>query len=262
VVLREPSKAKSVARVSGDNSTACNSTSTGDLSAEKEKKGVSVFVTDEIYSTILDVSFKRMLKNSGNASSGLLELWSEELEGKSDFCNYRAKLLDLIKVIASQRPVIAAASIVQRINVVFGDANQATKSPQDLDAMEGAQLGLEAVVSAIFDGSVDYVKADLEMKSQLHKIFEGLLQQLLSLKWTEPNLAVIHGHYLDALGPFLRHYPDAVASVVNKLFELLTSLPITFQDPSNNSRLARLQICSSFIRISRSADKALLPHMK
>ena len=57
----------------------------------------------------------------------------------------------------------------------------------------------------------------------------GLLQQLLALKWTEPNLAVIHGHYLDALGPFLKHYPDAVASVVNKLFELLTSLPITFQ---------------------------------
>jgi hypothetical protein len=57
----------------------------------------------------------------------------------------------------------------------------------------------------------------------------GLLQQLLSLKWTEPNLAVIHGHYLDALGPFLKHHPDAVASVVNKLFELLTSLPITFQ---------------------------------
>ncbi|RLN24777.1 hypothetical protein C2845_PM07G12230 [Panicum miliaceum] len=262
VVLREPSKAKSVARVSGDNSTTCNSASTGDLSTEKEKKGISVFVTNEIYSTILDVSFKRMLKNSGNASSRLLELWSEELEGKSDFCNYRTKLLDLIKVIASQRPVIAAASIVQRINVVFGDANQATKSPQDLDAMEGAQLGLEAVVSAIFDGSVDYGKTDLEMKSQLHKIFEGLLQQLLSLKWTEPNLVVIHGHYLDALGPFLRHYPDAVASVVNKLFELLTSLPITFQDPSNNSRLARLQICSSFIRISRAADKVLLPHMK
>ncbi|KAG2588724.1 hypothetical protein PVAP13_5NG231200 [Panicum virgatum] len=262
VVLREPSKAKSVARVSGDNSTAGISASTGDLSTEKEKKGVSVFVTDEIYSTILDVSFKRMLKNSGTASSGLLELWSEELEGKSDFCNYRTKLLDLIKITASQRPVIAAASIVQRINVVFGDANQATKSPQDLDAMEGAQLGLEAVVSAIFDGSVDYGKTDVEMKSQLHKIFEGLLQQLLSLKWTEPNLAVIHGHYLDALGPFLRHYPDAVASVVNKLFELLTSLPITFQDPSNNSRLARLQICSSFIRISRAADKALLPHMK
>ncbi|AQK91586.1 Protein HASTY 1 [Zea mays] len=129
VVLREPSKSKSIARVSGDNSAAGNSASTGDLSTEK-KKGVSVFVTDEIYSTILDVSFKRMLKNNGSATSGLLEIWSEELEGKSDFCNYRTKLLDLIKVIASQRSVIAAAIVVQRINVVFGDANQATKSPQ------------------------------------------------------------------------------------------------------------------------------------
>lgn len=34
------------------------------------------------------------------------------------------------------------------------------------------------------------------------------------------------GHYLDALGPFLRYYPDAVGSVINKLFELLTSLPV------------------------------------
>ncbi|KAK3164357.1 hypothetical protein QOZ80_1AG0016540 [Eleusine coracana subsp. coracana] len=261
-VLREPSKAKSIARVSGDNSTAGISASTGDSSVEKEKKGVSVFITDEVYSALLDVSLKKMLKNSAHTTLGLVEVWSEELEGKSDFCNYRTKLLDLIKVIASQRPVIAAASIVQRINVVFGDTNQATKSPQNLDALEGAQLGLEAVVSAIFDGSVDYGKTDQATQLQIHSIFGGILQQLLSLKWAEPNLAVIHGHYLDALGPFLRHYPDAVAGVVSKLFELLTSLPITFQDSSNDSRLARLQICSSFIRISRAADKALLPHMK
>uniref|UniRef100_A0ACD5VMX1 Uncharacterized protein n=1 Tax=Avena sativa TaxID=4498 RepID=A0ACD5VMX1_AVESA len=263
-VLREPSKAKSVARLSGDTSPAGNSASIGGSSTEKEKKGASVFITDEIYSTILDVSFKRMLKKSASSSSCLLELWNEELEGKSDFSNYRTRLLDLIRVVASQRPVIAAANILQRINVVFGDANQATKSPQDLDAMVGAQLGLETVVSAIFDGSGDYTKTDQESKFQIHRTFEGLLQQLLSLKWTEPSLAVIHGHYLDSLGLFLRHYPDAVASVVNKLFDLLTSLPITIQqqDPSNNSRQARLQICSSFIRISRAADKALLPHMK
>lgn len=264
VALREPSKAKSVARVSGDTSHAGNLASVGVSSTEKEKKGVSLFITDEIYSTLLDVSFKRMLKKSANSSSSLLELWNEELEGKSDFSNYRTKLLDLIRVIASQRPVIAAANIVQRINVVSGDANQTTKSPQDLDAMVGAQLGLETVVNAIFDGSGDYAKTDQEAKFQIHRTFEGLLQQLLSLKWTEPSLTVIHGHYLDSLGLYLRHYPDAVASVVNKLFELLTSLPITIQQqgPSNNSRQARLQICSSFIRISRAADKALLPHMK
>ncbi|KAI5001207.1 hypothetical protein ZWY2020_011166 [Hordeum vulgare] len=264
VALREPSKAKSVARVSGDTSHAGNLSSVGVSATEKEKKGVSLFITDEIYSTLLDVSFKRMLKKSANSSSSLLELWNEELEGKSDFSNYRTKLLDLMRVIASQRPVIAAANIVQRINVVSGDANQTTKSPQDLDAMVGAQLGLETVVSAIFDGSGDYAKTDQEAKFQIHRTFEGLLQQLLSLKWTEPSLSVIHGHYLDSLGLYLRHYPDAVASVVNKLFELLTSLPITIQQQgaSNNSRQARLQICSSFIRISRAADKALLPHMK
>jgi exportin-5 len=94
--LREPSKAKSVARVSGDNSTASISASTGDSSVEKEKKGVSVFITDEIYSTLLDVSLKKMLKNSVNTTSGLLEVWSEELEGKSDFCNYRTKLVCFI----------------------------------------------------------------------------------------------------------------------------------------------------------------------
>ena len=49
--------------------------------------------------------------------------------------------LDLIKVIASQRSVIAAASVVQRINVVFGDINQATKSPQ---------VGLAAYVYPMF----------------------------------------------------------------------------------------------------------------
>jgi exportin-5 len=96
VVLREPSKAKSVARVSSDTPAAGNSASTGGGSTEREKKGVSVLITDEMYSTILDVTFKRMLKKSTSASSGLLELWSEELEGKSDFCNYRAKLVGLV----------------------------------------------------------------------------------------------------------------------------------------------------------------------
>lgn len=33
------------------------------------------------------------------------------------------------------------------------------------------------------------------------------------------------GHYLDAMGPFLNYFPDAAGSVINKLFELLNSLP-------------------------------------
>jgi hypothetical protein len=83
-------------------------------------------------------------------------------------------------------------------------------------------------VSPVFNFYVGFIICSTAMFT-FFSCEPGLLQQLLSLKWTEPSLAVIHGHYLDSLGLFLRHYPDAVASVVNKLFELLTSLPITIQ---------------------------------
>lgn len=45
------------------------------------------------------------------------------------------------------------------------------------------------------------------------------------MKWSEPALAEILGRHLDALGPFLKYFPDALGAVINKLFELLTSLP-------------------------------------
>ena len=97
------------------------------------------------------------------------------------------------------------------------------------------------------------------------------------------------GHYLEAMGPFLNYYPHAVGSVITKLFELLTSLPIAtqvwlsvillyfslinflnyitlqlfWQDPATSaSRYARLHICTSFVRLAKAANAQLLPHMK
>ncbi|XP_020113589.1 protein HASTY 1 [Ananas comosus] len=266
-LLREPSsKGKSIAQVSGDNLSVGN-LGFGGGPIDKDKKWVSLFITDEVCAAILDVSFRRMLKKnvtSGTATSlEPLELWSDELEGKSDFSQYRSRLLELLKLTASQKPLVAAARVSQRIDTIIKNANHQSMSHQDLAVMESTQLGLEAVVGSIFDGSDESLSSNPEIKFQLHTIFAGLLQQLLCLKWTEPASAVLLGRYLDALGPYLKHYPDSVTGVVNKLFELLTSLPCTIQDPSsNNARHARLQICSSFIRISRAADKSLLPHMK
>lgn len=37
------------------------------------------------------------------------------------------------------------------------------------------------------------------------------------------------GHYIDAMGPFLKYFPDGVGSVINKLFELLTLLPFVLK---------------------------------
>jgi exportin-5 len=91
--------------------------------------------------------------------------------------------------------------------------------------MESMQVALENVVNAVFDGSNGYAAVSSEVHLALCRVFEDLLQQLLSLKWTEPTLVEILGHYLDALGPFLKYFPDAVGGVINKLFELLMSIP-------------------------------------
>ncbi|KAK1277319.1 Protein HASTY 1 [Acorus gramineus] len=193
---------------------------------EKERKGMSMHVSDDICAAMLDVSFQRMLRK--NIPSGTtmtvteLELWSDEFVNKCDFSQYRSRLA--------------------------------------LTLLESMQLGLETVVSAVFDGSAD-LRDDVMVP--LQRLLEGLLQQLLSLGWTEPALAEILGHYLDALGPFLRGFPNGLGGVVDKLFQLLTSLPLTIQDQSpTGARHARFQICTSFIRIAKAAERSLLPHMK
>ncbi|THG12652.1 hypothetical protein TEA_029225 [Camellia sinensis var. sinensis] len=171
--------------------------------------------------------------------------------------------LELIRFVASVKPFIAASKVSERIITIIQSILLAAVPAQELAVMESMQVALETIVSAVFDGSNEFGGSFSETQIALCRIFEGLLQQLLSLKWTEPKLVVVLGHYFDALGPFLKYFPDAVGSVINKLFELLTSLPFVLKDPSTSiSRHARLQICTSFIRIAKAVDKSLLPHMK
>lgn len=262
VVMREPlSKQKTATHILGESNVAFAS-----VQAETEKNGVSAFITDDVCAVLLDVSLQRMLKKNvapGSAPSvDGLELWSDEFDGKSDFSKYRSRLLELIRLVASQKPVVAVSKVSQKIGTVISTSVVVPASVQDTALLESLQLGLETTVNSIFDGSADLNYAS-EVKIPLHSILEGLLQQLLPLKWTEPELAELLGRFLDALGPYLKHFPDSTAVVVNKLFELLTSLPFTPKDPSSTgARHARLQICTSFIRIAKAADKSLLPHMK
>ncbi|XP_078168600.1 ARM repeat superfamily protein isoform X1 [Carex rostrata] len=262
-LLRQPAKAKSVAQSSGDNPSSSSLANSSASPADKYRKGTSAFITDEICSVILDISLQRMIKKT-SVSGDVLELWSDELEGKGEFSQYRSRLLDIIKLISSQKPLIAATRVAQRVGTVLGNTSHLPTSAQEIAVIESTQLGLEAILSAVFDASMEsIINSNEQVKFQLRSIFEGILQQLLSIKWAEPALAEILGHYLDSYGPYLKYFPDSVASVVNKLFELLTCIPISLNDPSSKgARLARLQICTSFIRISKAADKSLLPHMK
>lgn len=253
VVIREPtSKQKTTAHVAGANN--------------EEKKWVLTFINDDMCDIILNISLQRMLKKNATCgsmqSTNALELWSDEFDGKGDFGQYRSRLLELLKLIASQKPMIAITRISERINSVITSSVIMPTSAQELALLESLQLGLETIVSATFDGSCDFSNAS-EANFELHRTLEGLLQQLLSLTWTEPALAELLGRFLDALGPYLKYFPDSVAAVVKKLFDLLTSLPYMLEDPSSlGARHARLQICSSFIRIARAADRSLLTHMK
>ncbi|KAG6420174.1 hypothetical protein SASPL_116693 [Salvia splendens] len=241
-------------------------TSTG--RSENEKARLLALVTDDICSAILETSFTRMLKKENayaemTPTVGTLELWSNEFDSKIDFSNYRSRLLELIRFVTSAKPLLAAANVSERTTAAIKNLMAASSSTKDLAIMESMHLALENIVVTIFDGPNEYSKISPDLQHSLRQTLEGLLQQLISLKWTEPTMVEVLGHYLDALGPFLRYYPDAVGSVINKLFELLTSLPVMVKDPSTSAaRRARLQICTSFIRIAKAANESLLPHMK
>lgn len=256
------SKTAGVQDLSADGLNTCP------INADSEKRKMIALVNDEVCSAILDISFQRMLKKE-KVHPGLaltdrsLELWSDDFDSKVDFSQYRSRLLEVIRLIASEKPLIAITKASDRITEIIRSLLLVPAPTKNLAVIESMHLALENVVSTIFDGSKEYGKIKTEAQLSMHQVFEGLLQQLISLKWSEPELVEVLGHYLDAFGPFLRYYPDTVGSVINKLFELLNSLPFMVKDPSTSlARRARLQICTSFIRIAKAADESLLPHMK
>ncbi|AES82582.1 putative exportin-1/Importin-beta [Medicago truncatula] len=249
--------------------SAADSSAASGSGSENAKKKTLSFVNDDFCGVMLDTSFPRMLKREkilpGTALSlGALELWSDDFEDKSKFSQYRSRLLELIRFVASHKPLIAAAKVSEKVDIVIKNFLVSPVATQDLAVVESMQLALENVVNAVFDRSNnDIAEANAEVQFALCRTFEGLLQQFISLKWKEPALVEVLVRYLEGMGLFLKYFPDAAGSVINKLFELLTSLPFEIKDPSTSSaRHARLQICTSFIRIAKAADKSILPHMK
>ncbi|XP_057515729.1 protein HASTY 1 [Amaranthus tricolor] len=255
---------KPKAHATGDGAVK-NSAGSGQTDNEKM---ILNLINDDYCGAFLETSFPRLLKKEKilpetALSFGPLELWSDDFEGKGEFSQYRSKLMELVRFISNHKPIIAATRVCERTIMIIKSLESSSVPTQDLTILESMQLALENIVVAVFDGSEEIFTGSSETQLALCRIFEGLLQQLLTLQWSEPVLVEVLGHYLYSFGPFLKFFPDAVGMVVNKLFELLTSLPVIVKDPSTNSaRHARLQICTSFIRIAKVADKSLLPHMK
>lgn len=65
---------------------------------ENEKKKLLALVTDDICAAILETSFVRMLRKEKVQTEmlttvGPLELWSNDFDNKTDFSNYRSRLV-------------------------------------------------------------------------------------------------------------------------------------------------------------------------
>lgn len=58
-------------------------------------------------------------------------------------------------------------------------------------------------------------------------VSSGILQRLLMVEWKGPVLVELHTRHFDAIGPYFKHSPAAIPLVVEKLFKLLTSLPVS-----------------------------------
>lgn len=79
---------------------AANSSADGSDEADKEKQKILSFVNDDICSALLDVSFQRLLKrekilHGTSFSLGPLELWSDDVDSKGNFGQYRSKLVSI-----------------------------------------------------------------------------------------------------------------------------------------------------------------------
>ncbi|KAK4767361.1 hypothetical protein SAY86_015111 [Trapa natans] len=263
-LMREISLKPKVHVHSGENSAASSVSFGSSPGVDIEKKRLLSFIHDDICSAILETSFVRLIKKEkllpGTVVSlGAMELWSDDFEGKGDFGQHRSKLLELVRFVSANKPLIAGAKVAERVISIIKNPLLPT---QDLAVIESMHLALDNVVNGVFGGLNGYLGGSSEVHMAVCTNFEGLLQHLLALKWTEPAFIEELGHYLESLGLFLKYSPNGVGSVISKLFELLTSLPFAVKDPSNSARHARLQICTSFIRIAKTADISILPHMK
>lgn len=82
--------------LSAADSSAVSSTGSGEV--ENAKKKTLCFVSDDFCDAILDTSFLRLLKREKilqetAISLGVLELWSDDFEGKGTFSQYRSRLV-------------------------------------------------------------------------------------------------------------------------------------------------------------------------
>ncbi|CAI7807971.1 unnamed protein product, partial [Closterium sp. NIES-54] len=203
------------------------------ISGAKDKRAAVILVPPDFCLRLLDVVADHLPRRPGEGEEGEEdgEGWQEEFINSGDYAQYRSRLMDVIRLVTQQQPLIAASKVASRIEAAVAAATSAPPPPKVVAVLEGARMLEDAVMTAVPDAVMAAAAAHSTnpaiLADDLGLIVEGVLQRLLCVQWSDPVLIELHAHLLDALGPFLKHSPPAAALVIPKLFELLSSLPPT-----------------------------------
>jgi exportin-5 len=231
---------------------------------EKEKRSHAVLVSADFCKVLLDIAFQRLLIKDGGDGSVEDESFVQEFSSASDFSQFRSRLVELVRHVASQQPVLAASKVAERLQSAFSSLTLESVSSKEVTILETTQTYLENIMSGIQDKVMAAAVASASPPNELRSVLEGVLQHLLVVEWRGAVLVELHTRHFDAMGPYFRHAIFAIPHVVEKLFKLLTSLPVTreYGDTEKDNMRARLQVCTSFLRLARAGDVAMVPHMK
>ncbi|BBN01643.1 exportin-5 [Marchantia polymorpha subsp. ruderalis] len=234
--------------------------------AEKEKKGVAILITEELCAVLLELAFHRLLMKSPEEAGSDNMSWIQDFSTAIDYRQSRGRLLELVRLIATIRPLVAVTHVSQQMDVVLNIGDSSHPSSQELSSLQTTQVMLETVINGIPE---PVMAAEASSKRDLGLKLEGIFTRLYNIEWKIPGLVELLGSYLDAMGPFLKHSQAAVPMVIEKLFALLVSLPAMRMDQVQDAAAAnslkeisraRLQVCTSFLRVAKAADTALLPY--
>jgi exportin-5 len=230
--------------------------------SSKEKKGVAYsLLTKDICAVLLEQGYQRLLvKNSESKTSD-----EDDFATTVDYSQYHGRLLELIRLLATLEPTLAVAKVAQEIDTNFVGDEFTKPFAQTLTPLQSTQVMLEVVMSGVPDS---VLAAEAASPGELGRLFDIIFERLLRVAFKSPVMVELHGQFIDAMRPFLKHSKGKsyIEFAINKLFALLESLPILRMDEVSDitygrgiSR-ARLQVCTSFLRVAKGADCALLPH--
>ncbi|CAI7928963.1 unnamed protein product [Closterium sp. NIES-54] len=123
------------------------------ISGAKDKRAAVILVPPDFCLRLLDVVADHLPRRPGEGEEGEEdgEGWQEEFINSGDYAQYRSRLMDVIRLVTQQQPLIAASKVASRIEAAVAAATSAPPPPKVVAVLEGARMLEDAVMTAVPD---------------------------------------------------------------------------------------------------------------